>query len=184
MGAALNMPDLFAELLDVAEGLRAASIEAALVGGLAYSIYVQPRATEDLDFLILPEDWERCIAALASRGWRDFSGPIDLSKIRIRRLTKFIQEDAIVCDFLLADGGLREEIAKGSRFTIGGGQVLLAPPEVIIELKRRRMSEKDRGDIEGLEKFIRDRQVRNDSRGIQAADRQGHDVARDDTETP
>lgn len=184
IGAAQNMPDLYAELLDVAEGLRAASIEAALVGGLAYSIYVQPRATEDLDFLILPEDWEGCIAALASRGWRNFSGPIDLKKIRIRRLTKIVNEEVIVCDFLLADGELRGELGKGSRFKIGDGEIFLAQPELIVELKRRRMSEKDRGDIEGLEKFIHDRHLRNDAGGIQAPDRQGHDAARDDPKAP
>jgi hypothetical protein len=149
------MTDLFHELFEVASALEEAGVTALVVGGLAYSIYVEPRATEDLDFLIAPEDWPRCVEALGSKGWRDVSGEMDFRQIRMRRLTKFVGEEAVVCDFLLADGELLDELKRAQRLLWQGHPLLLAHPETIIELKRRRSSQKDRGDIEGLERFLR-----------------------------
>jgi hypothetical protein len=148
--------DLLDELRDVSSALEAAGIPCAVVGGLAYSIYVEPRATEDLDLLIRPEDWERCIDALRPLGWEALAAPMDFKSIRIRRLTKFLPDSALVCDFLLADGALAEGVTHAHRIVVKGTTLSIAPPRVIIALKQARMSEKDRGDIEGLEKFIRD----------------------------
>lgn len=148
------MRDLYAELLEVTEALERAQIPYALVGGLAYSIYVEPRATEDLDLLILPDDWEKCVEALRPHGWLDAADPMNFEKVRIRRLTKLSEEGALVCDFLLADAPYHTGITDRNRIARDGTELYLAPPEVLVKLKRARMSEKDRGDIEGLQRLI------------------------------
>src|SRR6266446_7493846 len=56
--------DLYDELRGIVKALNAAEIPYALVGGLAVSIYAQPRATEDVDLLLAREDLLRTIERL------------------------------------------------------------------------------------------------------------------------
>ena len=51
--------DLHAELRGIVKALNATEIPYALVGGLAVSIYAQPRATEDVDLLVAREHLAR-----------------------------------------------------------------------------------------------------------------------------
>jgi len=146
--------DLFDELVLIANALDTNQIPYALVGGLAYSVWVELRATEDIDLLILPEDWDRSRAVLAHLGYKEWALPMDFPNIRIRRLTKLVDRSALVLDFLLADGGLREGIEKRVQFHHKQRSFNVAPPNVIITLKEGRMSAKDRNDIEGLRKLI------------------------------
>lgn len=146
---------LYEELKAIAQALEEAGIPAALVGGLAYSLYVESRATEDLDFLLMPEDWDRCVMALRPLGWRPVAQPMDFPTIRIRRLTKIVEKTLLSCDFLLADDETKAGVQHRYTFKLGNVPVHLAPPEIIIVLKKRRNSQKDLGDIEGLEKLIR-----------------------------
>ena len=57
-------------------------------------------------------------------------------------------------DFILADENMIAGIDKSIEIESGGGAYSVAPPDVIIALKRARMSAKDRGDIEGLQKLL------------------------------
>src|SRR5881397_2262836 len=52
-GRKFMQPDKVKEIL---RRLNAGGIHYALVGGLAYSLYAPPRATEDMDLLVLVED--------------------------------------------------------------------------------------------------------------------------------
>lgn len=148
------MIDLFRELTEVVSALDQAGISYALVGGLAYSIWVESRNTEDIDLLVLPEDWPRIPSLLAPLGYHDLSGPLDLKDIRIRRLTKLPEDDVLVLDFLLADGDLADGLARRVIVEYRGHCYAVAPPDIIIRLKRGRMSAKDRSDIEGLERIL------------------------------
>ena len=49
-------PFLIAVLTDIIRGLNAQRVDYALAGGFAYSALVEPRATTDLDLLVLLED--------------------------------------------------------------------------------------------------------------------------------
>lgn len=149
------MIDLGQQLREISAALDGAGIRAALIGGLAYSVYVEPRATEDIDFLIAAPDWARASATLAPLGWRELSADMDFGETRIRRLTKIIGNEHAVCDFLLAGAEAAEAMAKRNTIVLDGVAVHLAAPETIIALKRARNSPKDRADIDGLERRLR-----------------------------
>lgn len=152
------MIDLYQELMSVVDRLDCERIPYALVGGLAYTLYVEARATEDIDLLVRPQDWSRLPAALAPLGYLDVAGEMDFKNIRIRRLTKIIGTDAMVLDFLLADGGLQEGLEKAVSIALGDRAIRVAPAETIIELKKARLSAKDRNDIEGLQRYLEGQQ--------------------------
>jgi len=144
------MVDLFDELTAVVTRLDEAGIAHALIGGLAYSIWVEARNTEDIDLLVRPEDWERVAPALADLGYRAAPLPMDFKTVRIRRLSKVVDNDVLALDFVLADGDLAEGIERSVRIERLGHAYRVAPPDVLIHLKEQRLSAKDRNDIEGL----------------------------------
>ena len=148
------MLDLYEELRAVTETLAAAGIPHALVGGLAYSFYVEARATEDIDFLIAEADWPAVCRTLQTLGFDQLAGPMDFETIRIRRLTKIAQADVLVLDFLLADELTSKGLEQPVMYPFGDTRIPLAPVEVIVNLKRRRMSRKDIADLEGLEDLL------------------------------
>jgi hypothetical protein len=153
------MINLIEELKAVTEALEKGGIPYALVGGLAYSIWVEARATEDIDLLILPDDWERIPPLLGPLGYQDLAGPVDLRQIRIRRLTKLEGEEVFVADFLLADTPeLAEGVKQAPRIKHLDREYPVAKPGVVISMKQGRMSAKDRNDIEGLRKLIEGRE--------------------------
>lgn len=145
---------LYDEFINAAQVLNEAQIPYALVGGLAYTLYVEPRATEDIDFLIRPGDWDRVQVLFAPHNWVDLAGPMDFKNIRIPRLTKIEDIHVMVMNFLLADGNLERGLEAPRTFVYRDINIKAARPEVIVELKRGRMSDKDRIDIAGLEKLI------------------------------
>lgn len=147
------MIDLFEELTAITGVLNSAAIPHALVGGLAYSVWVEVRGTEDIDLLIAPEDWERTQQLMIPLGFEHLAAPMDFDLI-MRRLTKMSDGDALSLDFLFADGDLRRGLDERVAIEHAGQVYFVAPIEVIIDLKRRRLSSQDRVDIEGLEKRL------------------------------
>jgi hypothetical protein len=148
------MTDLFDELRGIAAALRKEGIPYALIGGLACSIWVEARNTEDIDLLILPEDWPRVAASLRPLGFESLAGPMEFEKVRLRRLTKMEGEDIVVLDFVLADGDLASSLDGSVKITYRGQEYSVAAPKALIALKMNRMSPKDRNDIEGLQKIV------------------------------
>ena len=148
------MIDLFAEMSEVAQALDKAGIRHALAGGLAFCVWVEARNTEDIDILILPEDWPSVCSALAPLGYEALASPMDFAKARIRRLTKLVDRDALVLDCLLADGEYVQGIERAMTLEYRGQSYRVVPPDVLIALKRGRMSPKDISDIAQLEKLL------------------------------
>jgi hypothetical protein len=151
------MLDLYEELVQQTKAFDQAEIPYALVGGIGFSLYVHPRATEDMDFLIYPDDWERVKLALEPLGWLSLAGPLDFKTISIRRLTKLAGEDVMVADFLLADKETIPGLQKYESLSYQGQALRLAPPEVIIALKLRRNAPKDQEDIRLLKILVEKR---------------------------
>ncbi len=149
------MLSLYDELISVTGAMQKAGIPCLLVGGLAYTLLVEVRATEDIDFLIRPESWDAVKAALEPVGFRDLASPMDFRNVRIRRLTKLDDESVLVIDFLLADPPHDCDFDNAWNVQVGGVTIPVAPPARIIALKEGRMSDKDRSDIEGLRKLLR-----------------------------
>ena len=100
------MLDLYDEFRAVVSSLSERSIEYAVCGGLAVSVYCEPRATVDIDLLILPEDYERAKEAAQALGYTIEGPPMTFvhGAIEIRRLSKVEPEsgDSLPLDLLLA----------------------------------------------------------------------------------
>ena len=149
------MIDLFDELAKIAEVLDRETVPYALVGGIGYSVWVEVRNTEDIDFLVLPEDWERLPQLFEPLGYLTLAAPMDFADIRIRRLTKIEEDDSLVLDFLFADDERHmADVRQPQRLEFMGKTFSVAKPETIISLKESRMSPKDKMDIEGLKRVI------------------------------
>lgn len=152
------MFELYEELIEQVQTLEAENIPYALVGGVGFSLLVHPRATEDTDFLIYPDDWERVKTALRPLGWLYLAGPMDFKNISIRRLTKIADADVMVSDFLLANDITAPGIDKAESLTFRNQPLKVAPPETIIALKQGRNSAKDQEDIRLLQQLIEERE--------------------------
>ncbi len=150
------MNRLDASLRELAGALNQSGIAWALVGGFAVSLLTEPRATQDLDLLISAGDWDRVKQVLGPLGYLELAGPKDFKGIRLRRLTKFLGEDLMIVDFLFADDETRAGLNAPIRYDISGSTIHIAPPETIINLKLRRNSSVDKGDIEKLRKLMED----------------------------
>jgi hypothetical protein len=59
--------NLLDELLRTARALDLASVEHALIGGLAVAVWGAPRATKDIDLLVRREDLDRAVQVAISR---------------------------------------------------------------------------------------------------------------------
>lgn len=148
------MLDLFKELQTIIQILDREKIPYALVGGLAYSILVETRATEDIDILIFPLDWQKIQSLMETTGYVSLSEPMDFKHIKIRRLTKFEGSNVLVLDFLFAEGKFMEGIHRAIKINYQNQEYCIAPPDIIMEMKKGRMSNKDKNDIEGLKKLL------------------------------
>src|SRR5438445_7114354 len=95
--------DLYDELRGIVKALNAAEIPYALVGGLAVSIYAQPRATEDVDLLLAREDLLRTIERLEELGFRRAGTPMSVAarRLEIQRLIKIDGMDLVPVDLLV-----------------------------------------------------------------------------------
>jgi hypothetical protein len=144
------MIDLYEEVVKLVSAMDEAQVPYVLVGGLAVSILVEPRATEDIDFLISESDWPAVTGVLHGLGYEPHEQLMTLKKVTIGRAVKLADGDVMVVDFLLAgdeDLGLVRDCIS---VPTGGTILRVAKPETLVRLKRSRMSEKDRIDIEGL----------------------------------
>ena len=148
------MLDLFSELIAIAERLDDSGVRYALVGGLAYSVWVEARATEDIDLLIDGDAWPSVADHLAGLGYQRIAAEMDFAGMRIRRLTKIEPDDVLTLDLLLADGRFAAALDSAVQVDHGGGTLRVARPEAIIELKKLRLSARDELDIAGLERLI------------------------------
>ena len=145
--------DLHAELRGIVKALNAAEIPYALVGGLAVSIYAQPRATEDVDLLVAREDLARAVERLESLGFRRAGVPMSVGARRrdIQRLIKIDGTDLIPVDLLVPnDPALAALLADRSSIAWEDEYLSIVSLAGLRILKRLRGSAQDLADLEAL----------------------------------
>lgn len=134
----------------------AAGVEHALAGGLAVAVWARPRATVDIDLVILGD--ADSIAAVRAAGTQ-----LGLLQTN-RRITKFRRarllrmaipptttRETISIDLLLVDDGLAKSVmSRASARRIGGIDVPVVSAEDLILLKLLRLSDQDRADIRAI----------------------------------
>ena len=149
------MADIKTELFGVIEALTVAKIPYGLCGGLAVVLHGYPRATQDIDLLIRPEDCDRARAAVKDLGFQFEAAPMTFKagqpdEQQIMRISKIVDDDALVLDFLLVSEYLDEVWANRQKFQIDGIEVVAIDRDGLIQMKRSSGRAKDLADIENL----------------------------------
>src|SRR5438309_7554046 len=88
--------------------LDRASVEYALVGGLAVAIWGAPRATKDIDLLVRPDDLSRAMEAVRGGGFVLEGLPFDFKDgSRVQRVNKVdATGNLMTIDFMLVNANL------------------------------------------------------------------------------
>jgi hypothetical protein len=99
--------NFFEELKTLIETMDTRGIDYAICGGVALAIHGAPRATQDIDVMVRPEDLGRVREAAADCGFTFESLPMELSSgVTIQRFTKLIEQQPFMLDVLLASASL------------------------------------------------------------------------------
>lgn len=149
-----RVPQAFLRVLtDLTQWFTDARLSAIVVGGVAASILGRPRATRDIDALvILSEDkWAEAVASAQTHGIIPrIEEPLQFAR-RTRVLLLRHVESGIDLDIILGRLPFEEEaIARGRAHDLGGVLVKLPAVEDLLIMKAIAQRPQDLRDIEGL----------------------------------
>lgn len=151
------MPTLLDEFKAITSALNAAGIEYAVCGGWAMAIHGLPRATMDIDLLILVEDLQRVLEVARSKGF-DIEGlPLHFD-IEIRRISKvdIDTQELITLDLLLIQDEYREIWDGRQKIGWREGITSVVSREGLIKMKSLAGRPQDLADIEKLRDVTRE----------------------------
>jgi hypothetical protein len=148
--------DLFGELKTLIDSLESRGIDYALCGGMALAIHGAPRATQDIDILLRPEDIGRLREAARNCGFTLESFPMDFaSGLTIQRFTKVIEGQPLMLDVLFVKGPLESVWAGRQTAALEDGFVRVVSREGLISLKLAAGRPQDVADVKRLEELSR-----------------------------
>jgi hypothetical protein len=154
------MLDLYNEFRQLVEALDEQAVEYAICGGMAMAIYDRPRATVDIDLLILSESLDRVKAIATALGYtiRGLDMTFAKGAIEIRRVSKIDSETGFVLslDLLLVTPEIREVWDTRLDADWEGGKLSVVSRSGLIALKVLRGSAQDHADISALREDIDD----------------------------
>jgi len=147
------MSVLIEELRSLISSFNDAGIDFALCGGLAVAAHGLVRATQDVDFLILPDSLNDAYAAAAVVGY-DIRG-LDISfkerTVEIRRVSKVVGEEIISLDLLLVTPHVEDVWAGREELEFMGERLFVVSREGLIKMKTQAGRPQDLADIERLQ---------------------------------
>ena len=148
---------LYLEFDSIVKGFHREGVRYALAGGLAMGIYGRLRATEDIDFLVHPEDVEKAAGVLAASGFSVPNQPWMFSntQLMLRRFMKPMgdSEDFHLVDLLVPQStDMHGVLDRAESREYGQGSIRVVTKPDLIAMKRRRMSAQDVADIGELER--------------------------------
>ncbi|MBA3515335.1 MAG: hypothetical protein H0T77_13285 [Pyrinomonadaceae bacterium] len=149
------MLDLYDELSKLIRLFDEHGIDYALCGGLAMAIHARPRATIDIDMLILSESLEKSLSAALTLGYNIRGKDLSFANgvIEIRRISKMDPEsgDLLSLDFLLVTPEIFPLWESRTVADWEGGKLSVVSRSGLISLKRLRGSGQDEDDIRVLQ---------------------------------
>lgn len=154
------MFDLYEELRKIILLLDTHHLDYALCGGLALAVYDRPRATADIDLLILADSLDDVLSIAQSIGYtirgKDMSfadGGID-----IRRVSKIDKETGIVLslDLLLVTPQIKRIWDARLKLQWEDGELSVVSREGLIDLKRMGARPQDLADVSALMEDVDD----------------------------
>lgn len=148
------MSSLLKEFVDFTETLNREKIDYAICGGWAMAIHGLPRATIDIDLLVLTKDLEKVWNAAQNLGYDVEGLPLHFhdSVIEIRRISKIDKESKklFTLDFLLVTEELKDVWENRELIEWEDGTTWTVSREGLIKLKKISGREQDLLDVKNL----------------------------------
>jgi hypothetical protein len=149
------MANLIDEFIGLTETLNLKGIDYAVCGGWAMAIHGLPRATLDIDVLVLSEDLSEILALAKSRGYDVEGLPLRFADgaVEIRRISKVDKESKILftLDFLLVTEPLQSVWKGRELIEWEEGKTWVVSKNGLIRLKTISGREQDLLDIRNLQ---------------------------------
>jgi len=146
--------DLYEELRKITSALNEHHIEYALCGGLAMAVYDRPRATIDIDLMILAEALTETIGLAERLGYSIRGKDLTLADgaVEIRRISKIDQASGtlLTLDLLLVTDGVQHIWQSRTDAQWEGGKLSVVSREGLISLKQLSSRPQDIADISAL----------------------------------
>ncbi len=158
----VNSNELSVGLKNICEILNTNEIPYCLVGGLAVSMLAAPRATEDIDLMVLLNDDQKAnIASLLENKFQIIQNK-ELFTVQQTTIWRFILKDKtinteslLILDFILADNDIyKNSISEAIDIELNGTKIYVVTPENLISIKKLSNRGKDKLDIEALKKTL------------------------------
>jgi hypothetical protein len=144
--------DFFGELKRLVAALEAAGLDYALCGGVALAIHGAPRATQDIDLLLPPDDVGRLREVIFPLGFTLESFPMDFaSGLTIQRFTKLVEGQPLMLDVLFASGPVHTVWVNRQIAEFEGGTIRVVSREGLIALKLAAGRPQDLADVKRLQ---------------------------------
>lgn len=148
------MASLIDEFVQFTEAINSKGIPYAVCGGWAMAIHGLPRATVDIDLLILSDDLERLWAIAKQHGYNVEGLPLHFADgiIEIRRISKVDEETKrlFTLDFLLVTEPLNSVWESREQVQWEEGKIWVVSKDGLIRLKTISGREQDLLDIRKL----------------------------------
>lgn len=142
--------------MGLVDELDRAGVEHALVGGLAVAVWGAPRATKDIDLLILPADVERAVAVAARRGFDVRALPMTFRDgMELSRVSRVEAGALTTVDLIHANALLAPAWASRVRVQAGGRSLCVVSRDALIAMKALAARPIDLADIEKLRELDR-----------------------------
>ena len=146
------MTTLLGEFKAITAALNQAGIEYAVCGGWAMAIHGLPRATIDIDLMILSSDLSEALKTAQNLGYDVEGSPLHFGEIEIRRISKIDKETKrlFTIDFLLVTQSMETIWSDRKLIVWEEGETWVVSKEGLIELKKISGREQDLLDIKKL----------------------------------
>ena len=146
------MIDLIDELKTLVTKLDEQKIQYALCGGLALAIYDRPRATADIDLLVLADSAEQIFAVAELLGYTIRGLDMNFGAVKIKRVSKIDQPSRVVLtlDLLLVTPETQHIWDSRVQATWEDRPLIVVSREGLIALKRLSGRPQDLADISAL----------------------------------
>lgn len=148
--------NFFDELRALVLALEAAGLDYAICGGVALAVHGAPRATQDIDLLLRPEDLDRLRAVAGERGFVFESLPMDFaSGVTIQRFTKLIEGQPLMLDVLFVAPSLERVWQDRMVAPFEEGTIRVVSRAGLITLKTAAGRPQDLADLQRLAEISR-----------------------------
>lgn len=139
------------ELMGVAAALEESAVAYALVGGLAVAVWGAPRATKDIDLLVLPGDLAAAMAAVAGRGFTLAAAPLRFRDgMDLQRVSKVEAGAHMTVDFILVNEPLVPIWETRQQVDTADGPLWVISRDALVAMKAQAARPQDIADIERL----------------------------------